>query len=76
MFLDTSKIKLKFVLEIANDKAKLQTTKTVVSSPHGGEMGGQPDEGQNEQQQQQPANHSPDNAEIARYLTLFWLKSN
>ena len=30
--------------------------------------GGQPDEGQNEQQQQQPANHSSDNAEIARCL--------
>ena len=28
-------------------------------------------EDQNEQQQQQPANHSSDNAEIARCLTLF-----
>ena len=33
--------------------------------------GGQPEEDQNEQQQQQPANHSSDNAEIARCLTLF-----
>ena len=32
---------------------------------------GQPDEGQNEQQQQQPANHSSDNEEIARCLTPF-----
>ena len=32
---------------------------------------GQPDEDQNEQQQQQPANHSPDNAEIVRCLTPF-----
>ena len=31
--------------------------------------GGQPEEGQNEQQQQQPANHSSDNAELARCLT-------
>ena len=30
---------------------------------------GQPDEGQNEQQQWQPANQSSDNAEIARCLT-------
>ena len=42
-------------------------TKAVVSSP----CGGQPDEGQNEQQQQQPANRSSDNAEIARCLTHF-----
>ena len=33
--------------------------------------GGQPDEDQNELQQQQPANHSSDNAEIARCLTTF-----
>ena len=33
--------------------------------------GGQPDEDQNEQQQQQPANHSYDNAEIARCFTPF-----
>ena len=31
----------------------------------------QPDEGENEQQQQQPVNHSSDNAEIARNLTSF-----
>ena len=29
------------------------------------------DEGQNEQQQKQPANHSPDNAETAHCLTPF-----
>ena len=33
--------------------------------------GGQPDKEQDEQQQQQPANHSSDNAEIARCLTPF-----
>ena len=33
---------------------------------------GQPDEDQNEQQQQQPANHSPDNVEIARCLISFY----
>ena len=33
--------------------------------------GGQPEEDQNKQQQQQPANHSSDNAEIARCLTPF-----
>ena len=32
---------------------------------------GQSDEDQNGQQQQQPANHSSDNAEIARCLTPF-----
>ena len=32
--------------------------------------GGQSDEDQNEQQQEQLANHSSDNAEIARSLTL------
>ena len=32
---------------------------------------GQPEEDQNEQQQQQPANHSSGNAETARYLTPF-----
>ena len=33
--------------------------------------GDQPDEDQNEQQQQQPANHSLDNSEITRCLTPF-----
>ena len=33
--------------------------------------GVQPDSDQNEQQQQQPGNHSSDNAEIARCLTPF-----
>ena len=33
--------------------------------------GGQSDENQNKQQQQQPANHGSDNAEIARCLTPF-----
>ena len=33
--------------------------------------GGQPDECQNEQQQQQPANHSSDNAETAGCVTPF-----
>ena len=33
--------------------------------------GSQSDEDQNEQQHQQPANHSSDNAEIARYFTPF-----
>ena len=46
-----------------------KTRKAVVSSPYGGEArrrdGGQPDQDQNEPQQQQPANHSSDNAEIA-----------
>ena len=32
---------------------------------------GQPEEDQNEQQQQKPANHSSDNAEIAHCLTPF-----
>ena len=51
------------------NKPKPQTTKTVVSSPYGGRDGCQPDEIENEQKQQQPANHSSDNAEIARCLT-------
>ena len=33
--------------------------------------GGQPEEDQNKQQQQQPVDHSSDNAEIARCLTPF-----
>ena len=69
--LETSGIKLNLVLEKVDDKPKLQTTKTVVSSPYGGENGGQPDESENEQQQQQPANHSFDNTEMARCLTPF-----
>ena len=36
--LQTSEIKLKFVLDNVYDRPKLQTTKTVVSSPYGGEM--------------------------------------
>ena len=43
------------------DKPKIETTKAVVSSVYRG----QPDEAQNEQPQQQAANHSSDNAEIA-----------
>ena len=51
---------MKFVLMNVYDKPKLETTKAVVSSLNGG----QPDEGQNEQQQQQLANHSSDNEKI------------
>ena len=47
----------------------LEMTKAVVGSPCGGGDGGQPDEGQNEQQQQQPVNRSSENAEIARCIT-------
>ena len=36
--LETSGIKLKFVLENVSDKPKLQTTKTVVSSLYGSKM--------------------------------------
>ena len=63
-------IKLNFVLENVYDKPKLQTTKTVVSSPMAARWR-LPEEDENEQQQQQPANHSSDNAEIARCLTPF-----
>ena len=41
------------------DEPKIQSRKTVVIST----CDGQPYEGQNEQQQLQPANHSSDNAE-------------
>ena len=54
--LETFGIKLNFVQENVYDKPKLQTSKAV---------------DQNEQQQQQPANYSSDNAEIARCLTPF-----
>ena len=47
--LETSGINLKFVLENVCDKPKLQSTETVIISTYSG----QPDEGQNEQQQLQ-----------------------
>ena len=58
-------------MENIYDKPKLQITKAVVSSPYGCGDGGQPDEDQSEQQQQQLANHSSDNAEIAHCLNPF-----
>ena len=67
MLLETSGINLKFVLENVCDKPKLQSTKTAVISTYGG----QPDGGQNEQQQLQPANHIFYNAATKRYLTTF-----
>ena len=69
-FLETSRIKLKFVSENVYDKQKARNDKSSRQLSLWQQDGGQPDEGQNEQQQQ-PVNHSSDNAEIACCLTPF-----
>ena len=53
-------------MENVYDKPKLQTTKNSRQLSLWQRDVGQPDEDQNEQQQQQPANYSSENSEIAR----------
>ena len=64
-------IKLKFVLKNVYDKPKAANDKSGHQLSLWRRDGGQPEEDQNEQQQQLPANHSSDNAEIAHWLIPF-----
>ena len=58
---------MKFILKNVYDNLSCKRRKPLSALP----VSASQMNGQNEQQQQQPANHSPDNAETVRYLNPF-----